>query len=362
MKITAIETYPISLPLVKSVQMSNALIERSRNVLVKISTDVGITGWGEGVEALALTGETQDRIKAGIDEIGSRLVGRDPLARNQLWLEMQRGVYGNKTAIGAIDIALHDIGGKAFGVPVYELLGGAVRTRIPALVLIGSGDSDADVATFESLYETGYRWFKVKIGIGDQSSETKTMAAISSRDDAVLCGDANGAWDEQHSIAFLRAIDGLRVRFIEQPTLDRQSLNRIAAASPIAICADESAGSFDDIVGFGATAVRGVSLKLIKLGGITGVMRGAVLCDSLGLEINLAGKVAESSVAAAANLHCAAGISALAFGCSPGNQAVAHDVTDAPVRAVDGVFAVPDGIGLGVEVDEKRVAELSGRI
>lgn len=359
MKITAVESYPIALPLAKPVQMSNAFIERSNNVLVKISTDAGISGWGEGVEALALTGENQGRIKAGIDDVGARLIGRDPLQRNELWLDMQRGVRGNKTAIGAIDIALHDIGGKAFEVPVYQLLGGAVRTHIPALTLIGSGDSDADVATFESLYESGYRWFKLKLGIGDQGSEIKTLAAIATRGDVVLCGDANGAWDEFDSIRFLRAIDGLGVRFIEQPTLERKALNRVAAASPIAICADESAGSLDDIINFGASAVSGVSLKLIKLGGITGVMRGAVLCDSLGLAINLAGKVAESSIAAAANLHCAAAMSALAFGCSPGNQAVGTEVTQMPVKAVAGVFTVPAGIGLGVEVDEDLVAALS---
>jgi len=89
------------------------------------------------------------------------------------------------------------------------------------------------------------------------------------------------------------------------------------------------------------------------------VMRGAVLCDSLGLAINLAGKVAESSIAAAANLHCAAAMSELAFGCSPGNQAVGTDVTQMPVKAIAGVFTVPAENGLGVEVDEDLVAALS---
>jgi muconate cycloisomerase len=230
---------------------------------------------------------------------------------------------------------------------------------VPALTLIGSGDPDADVVTFEAKYDAGYRWFKLKLGIGDQNSEIKTMSALANHSDVVLCGDVNGGWDEYESLRFLRAIDGLGVRFVEQPTLDRHALVRVAAASPVAICADESAGSVEDLLGFGPTAVAGVSLKLIKLGGITGVMRGAALCDMLHLAINLAGKVAESSVAAAANLHCAAAMSELAFGCSPGNQAVAADVTAAPVRAIEGVFTVPQGPGLGVEVDEARVAALS---
>jgi len=89
------------------------------------------------------------------------------------------------------------------------------------------------------------------------------------------------------------------------------------------------------------------------------VMRGAVLCDTVGLEINLAVKIAESSIAAAANLHCAAAISDLRFGCSTGNQGNALDVTESPVRMIDGVFTVPTGPGLGIEVDEKLVKSLA---
>jgi len=129
------------------------------------------------------------------------------------------------------------------------------------------------------------------------------------------------------------------------------------AAPPAATGQD--AGAFRlEPVELGATAVAGVSLKLIKHGGITGVMRGAVLCDTLGLAINLAGKVAESSVAAAANLHCAAAMSDTAFGCSPANQGLAADVTADPLTVVNGTFALPTGPGLGVEVDEERVRSL----
>lgn len=185
------------------------------------------------------------------------------------------------------------------------------------------------------------------------------MAAISTAaGDTVICGDSNGAWSEQVAGEFLRAIEDLPVRFVEQPTLDRAALVRLAASSPIPICADESAKTLDDVAELGGTAVAGVSLKLIKHGGITGVMRGAVLCDTLGLNINLAGKVAESSVAAAANLHCAAAMSDTAFGCSPANQGLAADVTADPLRVADGSFALPTGPGLGLEVDEERVRSL----
>jgi len=103
----------------------------------------------------------------------------------------------------------------------------------------------------------------------------------------------------------------------------------------------------------------GVSLKLIKHGGITGVMRGAGICSSGGLAVNLAGKVIESSISAAANLHCAAAMDRIDFGCSPANQGVVSDVTEEPIRVVDGVFDVPEGPGLAIDVDEELLEVLA---
>lgn len=359
-KIVRVETFPITIPLVTPVKMSHVTIEESHNVLVRITTDEGLTGWGEGVEAMDLTGENQGRIRAGIEQLGAMLIGRDPLARAGLWNEMSDAVHGNATAIGAVDIALHDLAGKALGVPVSQLIGGANRTHIPVLTLLGSGDPEADLKTFQSRHGHGYRWFKLKLGIGDPAVEVETAEALTRAGaDSVVCGDANGKWDEHTSLRFLRACADLGLAFVEQPTRHPSALLRVAAASPVPICADESAGSLADLVSLGPTAVAGVSLKLIKLGGITGVMRGAALCEVLGLNINLAGKVAESSVAAAANVHCAAAIHRLTYGCSPGNQGVAADVTRHPITVEDGSIEVPGGPGLGIEVDLDLVSAVA---
>lgn len=360
MSITSVETFPISVPLATPVKMSHVTIAESHNVLVKITTDEGIVGWGEGVSAMDVTGENQGRMRAGIDDLGARIIGRDPLARTAIWLGLSRSVYGNTTAIGAIDIALHDIAGKAHGLPVCELIGGAGRRRIPALSLLGSGKTEADLDTFEQRYADGYRWFKLKLGIGRIDDEARTIVRMAAaHDDAVICGDTNGGWTEHEAMRFLGQLDGSGVRFIEQPALSTAAIERLAMRSPVAICADESARSLADVLGFGASAVAGVSLKLIKHGGITGVMRGAALCDQVGLEINLAGKIAESSIAAAANLHCAAAMSDTGFGCSPGNQGIAEDVCAVPPAFEDGSFVVPDGPGLGIEVDEGRVRAMA---
>lgn len=355
MKIVSVEAIPITVPLAKPVVMSHITVERSHNVLVKVTTDDGVIGWGEGVEATDLTGETQQSIQAAIDFIGPRIIGQDPMRRSALWAEMSAMMYANETAVGAIDIALHDIAGKVLNVPVAELLGGVVRRSIPALTMVGSGVPEDDLQTAADKYAAGYRWFKVKLGIGDQTDELRTVQGLCDQlpDDAVICGDANQGWTEPEAVRFLQALAGYDVAFIEQPIQqgDLAAMARVANSSPVPICADQSVHSLRDVASFWRTGVAGVSLKLVKLGGITGVMHGAALCQSLGLSINLAGKIAESSVAAAANVHCAAAMHSIDFGCSPANQGISGDVTTKSLAVSDGAFELPEGPGLGVDVD-----------
>ncbi len=355
MQITNVEAIPITVPLAKPVVMSHITVERSHNVLVKVTTDDGLVGWGEGVEATDLTGDTQQSIQAAIEFLGPRIIGEDPMRRSALWSALSKMMYANETAVGAIDIALHDIAGKALGVPVVELLGGAVRRSVPALTMVGSGVPEDDLVAAQEKYAAGFRWFKVKLGIGDPADELRTVISLCDElpDDAVICGDANQGWTEPQAVRFLQGLAGYDVAFIEQPIAqgDNTAMARVAAASPIPICADQSVHSLTDVASFWRTGVAGVSLKLVKLGGITGVMAGASLCRTLGLSINLAGKIAESSVAAAANVHCAAAMHAIDFGCSPANQGITEDVSTKPLQLENGHFDLPTGPGLGIDVD-----------
>lgn len=359
-RIISVEAFPVDVPLKKPFLMSNVRIDASPNVLVKVTTDDGHVGWGEGVSSLPVTGESQGRILATIEALKQRVIGRDPLDRTGAWFALQEHVKGNRTGIGAIDIALHDLSGRILGVPVATLIGGRGVGRTPVIALLGSGDPYADLETYEARYADGYRWFKLKVGITSPTTEAETLARIAAvgHSDIVLAADANGAWDEHTAAVFLRRIADLPIRFFEQPVDDRGALLRLVRSSPVGLCADEHADSLDAVLGYVGTGLAGVSLKLVKLGGISGVMRGAAICRSSGMAVNLAGKIAETSIAAAANLHCAAAVGETRFGCSPANQLIARDVTSDPLTVVSGQMTVPDGPGLGVEVDEELVRSM----
>ena len=363
MRIVAMDVFPIELTLGEPIPMSSGVIASTGNVVVRLVSDDGVIGWGEGVEAPSLTGQRQGDIVADLETLRDVVVGSDPTRVNECWTGARHALPSATTARGAIDIAIHDLVARSLGVPVYRLIGGSFRDRVPALTLIGSGDGPADIDKLEKKRAEGFTWFKIKLGMGPAESEWATMT--SARDlvgpNGVVCGDANEAWDEGEAIRFLDGAAEIGVRFVEQPVSrsDPRALLRVAESSPVPICADEGAGTLESVLGFAGSAVAGVSLKLIKHGGITGVMRAAGICATAGLEVNLAGKVIESSISAAANLHCAAAIETIDFGCSPANQGVVRDVTETPITVSDGVFAVPEGPGLGVEVDETILRRLA---
>jgi len=361
MQIQSMEVHPITMTLRHPIPMASGVIEKTGNVLVELVAD-GLTGWGEGVEAPALTHQHQADIVADLEALAPIVVGSDPMRRTDLWNRLLAARPQAATAIGAIDIAVHDLAGQALEVPIHQLLGGALRDRLPALSLVGSGDASADAEKLAEKYEGGFRWFKIKLGMADPDVELGTLAKAVELvgDDGVVCGDVNEGWSETEAKSFLDRLDGDRIRFIEQPVprTDRDALLRLAETSAVGICADESAGNLAAVIGFVGTAIGGVSLKLIKHGGITGVMRGGGICSAGGLAINLAGKVIESSISAAANLHCAAAMDRVDYGCSPANQGLVRDVTDSPILLERGWFAVPQGPGLGVEVDEELVRAL----
>ncbi len=363
MRIDRVDIFPITLELHEPIPMANGVITSTGNVVVRLESDDGVVGWGEGVEAPALTHQTQGDIVSDLRALVPVIIGSDPMMRSALWSRLFASRPKATTAIGAIDIAVHDLAGKALGVPVHQLIGGAVRTRIPALTLVGSGDPLADAEKLAERHEAGFTWFKIKLGMSSAEVELATLAKaveLVGRH-GMVCGDANEGWDEAEAISFLRQLDGGQIRFVEQPVprTDPAAMLRLADSSSVKLCADESAGSLSAVIRFVGTAMGGVSLKLIKHGGVTGVMRGAGICAVGGLSVNLAGKVIESSISAAANLHCAAAMDAIDFGCSPANQGVVQDVTQEPVSVDRGRFDVPTGPGLGVNVDEKLLAKLA---
>ena len=361
MKIKRIEPIAVAFPMKKPVYMAGVEIKQADNILIRIEADNGAVGWGEAAEAPTMTGETVEDMFAAASYILPALIGRDAEDIEGATRAMTGRMYGNNAAKAAIEIALHDLVGRATNRPVHALLGGKKRDRIALLGVISNGKLAGDLEDAAKKKAEGYRAFKIKVGI-----ETPALDAERTRQvckllgpDLLLCTDANMGWNREDALQYTRAVTGSGLAFFEQPVHadDIASMAAIsAAATDFAIGADESIHSMEDIRRHHEhKAARGVSLKTIKLGGMRNVMNAGILCDQLGMSVNVSCKTGESSLAGAAGLHIAAALPQINWGLTLSHQGLSDDITAHPIRIEQGHVTVSDRPGLGIDVDEDRV-------
>ena len=360
MHIKAIEPIPVSLPMVKPVIMAGEEIRRADNLLVRIETDNNLVGWGEAGAAPMHTGETVPGMAAAVQHLTSPLRGRDAADIAGACAVMDGRMYGNHGAKAAIEIALHDLAGKASGKPVHALLGEKKRSRLPLLCVIGGGDFDGDLRDAAKKKAEGFTAYKIKVGIDtpeNDAARTRAICEVLGRG-MLISADANQGYGVEEALRYVRAVEGAGLDFFEQPVMagDLAGMAKIAAATSIAIGADEGIHSLADIRRHHeAKAARGVSLKAIKLGGLRALTEAGRLCDSLGMSVNISCKTGESSVACAAALHAACIVPNVAWGLTLTHGGLVEDVTAQPIATAQGYAACLERPGLGIEVDEERV-------
>jgi L-alanine-DL-glutamate epimerase-like enolase superfamily enzyme len=370
-KITKIEAIAVSLPMKKPVQMAGEAVAHAENVFVRVESDAGAVGWGEAAAAPTMTGETIAGMMAAIELMRPKLIGRAAYDFAGATAAMDAQLYGNSGAKAAIDIALHDLVGRASGRPVYALFGAKQRSRMPVLAVIGSEDAAADLRDAQACWNAGYRAFKIKVGLGSPEADAvRTMMLCQALKGQALRGqaqggetclvsaDANQGFSVDGALTFVRGIGDCGLDFFEQPVRarDLDGMSRIAAATKVPIGADEGIHSLDDIVRHHERkAARGVSLKAIKLGGLSGLFAASRLCAQLGMQVNISCKTGETSLASAAAVHLAAVAPAIAWGLTVTSGGLAEDVTATPLRIDGGHVEVPEQPALGIDIDEHRL-------
>jgi muconate cycloisomerase len=361
MQIKRVTPIAVSFPMKKPVFMAGVEIRQADNVLVRIEADNGVIGWGEAASAPTMTGETVESMMAAVGYLTPAVEGREAEDIGGAILAMSTRMYGNNAAKGAIEMALHDLVGRATNRPAYALLGGKQRSRMPILGVISTGELASDLREAEKKKAEGYAAFKIKVGIDKplvDGERTRRVCGILGRG-ALISADANQGWSTDEAVQYVRAVADAGLDFFEQPVHadDIAGMADVAAAAGgIAIGADESIHSLEDIRRHHErNAARGVSLKTIKLGGLRGVMAAGRLCETLGLNVNVSAKTGESSIACAAATHVAAALPQIAWGLTLSNEGLADDVTARPIRIEHGHVEVSDRPGLGIDVDQDRV-------
>ena len=307
MRIARIEPIAVSFPMLKPVHMAGEEIRSADNVLVRIESEEGIVGWGEAASAPRMTGETVASMMAALQYLMPALYRCAADDIPGALRAMASGIYANYAAKAAVEIAMHDLVGRATNRPVHALLGPKRRSRMPTLCVIGTGDAAADVREAEQRRAMGCVAYKIKVGIDspERDAERTRLVCRTLGPGFLISADANQGWSAAEAVRYSRAVAGAGLNFFEQPVAadDLAGMAAVAAASSIPIAADEGIHALDDIRRhYERKAARGVSLKAIKLGGMRRLVEAAGLASALGLEVNISCKTGESSIGSAAEI------------------------------------------------------------
>jgi muconate cycloisomerase len=358
--IRRVDAIPVALPLQKPMAMAGSTVSRALNILVRVEAADGTVGWGEAASAPTMTGDTPGSLVAAVrDHLAPLLVGEDAWMRLALCRKLKRALFGNTGAHSAVEVALLDLLGQSSGLPVVDLIGGAVRHAVAPMWLLGNSTPEQDIAEARARREKGFDFFKLKIGTKPVETEIAATLALREALGAAtpLCADANCGLTLTDACRYVEGVRAAGLMFVEQPLPydDFGGLARLTRIAPMPIGADEGIHSLADIEAHGRCGAGGVSLKLIKLGGMSAAAAAAQMCERLGLAVNIAAKIAESSIASAAAIHLAGAAPAVDWGVSLTHFYLAEDVVKNPLAIGDGLVRLPTGPGLGVEVDEAQV-------
>lgn len=369
MKITSIKAHVLSSPVAKPFTSSRGWLYKTRNTcLVEVSTDEGITGWGEcyGPSAVA---------KAFIDtQLAPQAVGRDPFDVEVLWEHLYNRIkdYGQSgmaiAAISGIDIALWDIIGKACGKPVHKLIGGAFRTEVQAYAT-GMYFTDMDRVTEEAVEEAveyveqGFRAVKMKIGLGSIKQDFERVKAVREAigPDVKLMVDANHAFSVPVAIRLGRKLEELDVEWFEEPISpeDIDGYIKVTAALDMAVAGGENEFTrwgFRDAITRRAMDI--VQPDVCAAGGITECKKIASMAIAHGVEC--VPHAWGSAIGLAATLQFLAAIPDQPPSLFPYPLMLEFEQTENPFRddlarnpilQRDGIVKIPDGPGLGIEID-----------
>ncbi len=352
--------FALKIPLIKPMLMAGTHITHAETLIVRIESHAGHVGWGENTAAPSHGGQTLDDMSEAFNHgIQESLIGIDAQNLSAIGALLKQKFPKGGGAIAAIDMALYDLVGKHLNVPAYTLMGGKRRDSVPPLWLIGTKSVETDITEAKKCQGLGYQFFKLKLGVKSVKEDIESALGIRKAlgKEIQICADANMGYSTEDAVEFLEGTREAKLAFLEQPLAkdNLAGLKRICDLNIAPIGLDESITSITDMIESKKYGVSGVSLKTLKLGGISGVLRSATVCDALGLQINLAGKIAESSVASAAVLQLSAALNEVNWGISPSHLYLAEDIVDKPITPIQGVYVIPNQSGLGVEVNEEKL-------
>ncbi|WP_322988430.1 mandelate racemase/muconate lactonizing enzyme family protein [Hoeflea sp.] len=379
MKIKSVRAWWIQIPIEEARQHTSdfGTLRTFDAAILRIETDDGVVGWGEGKNAAGSSGNYATLVRLINEDFGPRLIGRDPADITFIWEELYNGVRAQKaamaghampemarrgltvSAISAIDIALWDILGKADGKPVWKLLGGRKADRMPAYASGGWASADKIGEQLQSYIDIGgFQAVKMRVGAMDSSPHASAQRVKAARaalgPDIELAVDAHGTFTVAGARRFAHLVADCDLAWFEEPIIadDKAGTAELRASVNVPIATGESEATrfaFRDLAVMRAADIFQPDPAFC--GGITEAMRIGTIASAFNLR--LAPHLWAGAPCFFAGLHvCAASPASFTVEFSLGANPMIHDIIEDTVQARDGMIEIPEKPGLGFTMNE----------
>lgn len=365
-KIISVDTCIIDIPTIRPHVLAMATMHRQSILLVRLRRSDGIEGIGEGttIGGLSYGEESPESIKSAIDTYIAPLLATCDPDRIGATMAMLRGsVKGNHFAKCAVETALLDLAGKRLSIPLSELIGGGrVRDRLPVAWTLASGDTARDIEEAEEMLSVRrHNIFKLKIGKRSVEDDVAHVGAICRAVEgrASVRVDVNQNWSEAQANRGMQLLHDVGVDLVEQPVAGDAvgAMARLAARHAVPIMADEALhGPRSALALASAAAAQVFAVKIAQSGGLLAAGEVASIAASAGIGL-YGGTMLEGGVGTIASAHLFATFPSLDWGTELfGPLLLTEEILTEPVAYADFSMPVPTGPGLGISLDEEKVA------
>jgi muconate cycloisomerase len=355
MRVVAIEPVLVDVPLAAPVHAVHGTTAVQRSVLVRVVTDEGVAGWGNVDPTPGYSRTTAAGIRDTVARLAPALVGTDPFNVHRALAVMDRLAPADFEARAAVEMALLDVEGRALGVPVHTLLGGALAHEVPLNAWIGTVGPDQAAREASQWLARGFTTAKIKIaGTGEEGVARVAAVRASVGDRLALRVDFNESLGRDEAAPFIRRLEPYALTLVEQPIprADVAGLAAIRRAIGIPLMADESVtgpASLIDIIRREAADI--VKVKVMKQGGLLRTRQMVECAAAAGLRVVI-GHGFGLTLSTLAEAAVAATSEAVLPGCEAvGPLKMAGDVVAEPAQLGGGVLRLSDAPGLGATVD-----------
>lgn len=353
MKIEKVETRILCTPLKKPFKTAMRQVSVSENLIVLLHGDDGQTGFGSAPPTAVITGDTIESIKGAVEDfIAPAIIGMDIEEMDSILKRLDTVIYKNSSAKAAVDIALYDLFGKHFKIPLYKLFGGS-RKEIESDITVSVNSPEEMAEDAVAYVKEGYKTLKTKVGV-DSVLDIERIKAIRAAigPDIKIRLDANQGWSAKEAVRTIKKLEDLDlgIELVEQPVKahDFEGLKYISDNVDTPIMADEALFSPED--GFRLLSMRAadiLNIKLMKSGGLHHAITINAMAESCGVECMM-GCMIESKIGITAAAHLACGKLNITRVDLDAVDLMAEDPIEGGVKVEGSRIIVPESYGLGI--------------